>query len=102
MAWEPILNEKVCPKKLHAVTFTDQMIEILEVAGSFTLDTGLIFPSQIKRKALSNNTLPPRSIAKVAKAWGQKYCHIYDLILACASLPRVVVCQASLDSMKFV
>jgi integrase len=43
--------------KPHEVPLTDRMIEILEVAGSIKLDNGLIFPSQINGKALSNNTL---------------------------------------------
>ena len=43
--------------KQHKVPLTDRMIEILEVAKSIRSDSGLIFPSQINGKALSNNTL---------------------------------------------
>ncbi len=49
--------ERMKANKLHQVPLTDRMIEILEVAGSIKLDNGLIFPSQINGKALSNNTL---------------------------------------------
>lgn len=43
--------------KPHEVPLTDRTIEILEVAGRIKLDNGLIFPSQINGKALSNDTL---------------------------------------------
>jgi integrase len=49
--------ERMKASKPHEVPLTDRMIEILEVAGSIKLDNGLIFPSQINGKALSNNTL---------------------------------------------
>ena len=41
----------------HEVPLTDRMIEILEVAKSIRGDSGLIFPSNINGRALSNNTL---------------------------------------------
>ena len=43
--------------KPHLVPLMDRMIEILGVAGSLKLDDGLIVPSQINGRALSNITL---------------------------------------------
>ena len=49
--------ERMKASKPHEVPLTDRMMDLLEVAGSLKLDNGLIFPSQINGKALSNNTL---------------------------------------------
>ena len=49
--------ERMKANKLHEVPLTDRMIEILEMATIMKADTGLVFPSQINGKALSNNTL---------------------------------------------
>ena len=49
--------ERMKAGKAHEVPLTERMIQILEVAGSIKLDNGLVFPSGINGKALSNNTL---------------------------------------------
>ena len=43
--------------KTHEVPLTERMDQILEEAGSIKLDNGLVFPSGINGKVLSNNTL---------------------------------------------
>ena len=49
--------QRMKANKQHEVPLTDRMIEILEVAKSIRGDSGLIFPSNINGRALSNNTL---------------------------------------------
>ena len=41
----------------HEVPLTERMIEILQAAAELKLDNGLIFPSALNGKAMSNNTL---------------------------------------------
>ena len=41
----------------HEVPLTERMIEILQAAAELKLDNGLIFPSSLNGKAMSNNTL---------------------------------------------
>ena len=41
----------------HEVPLTERMIKILQAAAEQKLDNGLIFPSALNGKAMSNNTL---------------------------------------------
>ena len=43
--------------KPHEVPLTDQMMAVLNKAASLNVDNGLVFPSDVNGRPLSNNTL---------------------------------------------
>ena len=49
--------ERMKASRDHEVPLTERMIEILQAAAELKLDNGLIFPSALNGKAMSNNTL---------------------------------------------
>jgi integrase len=49
--------ERMKASRDHEVPLTERMIEILQTAAELKLDNGLIFPSALNGKAMSNNTL---------------------------------------------
>ena len=49
--------ERMKASRDHEVPLTDRMIVILQAAAELKLDNGLIFPSSLNGRAMSNNTL---------------------------------------------
>ena len=49
--------ERMKASRDHEVPLTERMIEILQATAELKLDNGLIFPSALNGKAMSNNTL---------------------------------------------